>query len=217
MESVTKAARFISFFAGIKSEPRYDVCSNSPHLRKYAYFGETRNPEFLSTTVYGNPMVALVSPLVSKPQLSPSRRFDSTPACDRQTDRQSRNNDKNIICPRPLRTPPIRLTDRERPGARLTRYLTTIIRLSYNNAKVTIDLRRTSNLQNILRRTQGFGFSSIRFTCKIVRSSETVFIKYRRRNFSTLQVIIVSRSYNKVKMISRPILSVFPALIVHSE
>jgi len=81
--------RFISFFAGIKSEPRYDVCSNSPHLRKYAYFGETRNPELLSTTVYGNPMVALVSPLVSKTQLSPSRRFDSTPACDRQTDRQT--------------------------------------------------------------------------------------------------------------------------------
>ena len=49
---------------------------------------------------------------------------------------------------------------------RFTKYLTTILRLSYDNAKVTIDLRRTSNLQNILRRTQGF--SSVQFTCKIV-------------------------------------------------
>ena len=32
-------------------------------------------------------------------------------------------------------------------GARFTKYLTTILRLSYDNAKVTIDLRRTSNLQ----------------------------------------------------------------------
>jgi len=40
--------------------------------------------------------------------------------------------------------------------ARFTKYLTTILRLSYDNAKVTIDLRQTSNLQNILRRAQGF-------------------------------------------------------------
>jgi len=44
----------------------------------------------------------------------------------------------------------------DRPGARFTKYLTTALRLSYDNAKVTIDLRRTSNLQNILRRAQGF-------------------------------------------------------------
>jgi len=30
-----------------------------------------------------------------------------------------------------------------RPGARFTKYLMTILRLSYDNAKVTIDLRRT--------------------------------------------------------------------------
>ena len=41
------------------------------------------------------------------------------------------------------------------PAARFTKYLTIILRLSYDNAKVTIDLRRTSNLQNILRRAQG--------------------------------------------------------------
>ena len=35
-------------------------------------------------------------------------------------------------------------------GARFTKYLTAVLRLSYDNAKVTIDLRRTSNLQNIL-------------------------------------------------------------------
>ena len=35
-----------------------------------------------------------------------------------------------------------------------SKYLTTILRLPYDNAKLTIDLRRTSNLPNILRRTQ---------------------------------------------------------------
>jgi len=38
-----------------------------------------------------------------------------------------------------------------RPGARFTKYLTTILRLSYDNAKVTTNLRQTSNLQNILQ------------------------------------------------------------------
>ena len=40
---------------------------------------------------------------------------------------------------------------RQSPGARFTKYLTTILRVSYDNAKVTINLRRTSNLQNILQ------------------------------------------------------------------
>ena len=40
--------------------------------------------------------------------------------------------------------------------ARFTKYLMTILRLSYDNAKVTIDLRRTSNLQNILRGREAF-------------------------------------------------------------
>jgi len=40
---------------------------------------------------------------------------------------------------------------------RFTNYLTTVfLRLSYDNATVTIDLWRTSNLQNILRRRQSF-------------------------------------------------------------
>jgi len=41
-----------------------------------------------------------------------------------------------------------------RPEDRFTKYLTTVLRLSYDTAKITIDLRRTYNfLQNILRRT----------------------------------------------------------------
>jgi len=47
-------------------------------------------------------------------------------------------------------------------GARFTKYLTTILRLSYDNAKVTIDLRQTSHSQNILRKTQDFSLATIR-------------------------------------------------------
>jgi len=36
------------------------------------------------------------------------------------------------------------------------KYLTTVSRLSCDNDKVTIDLRRTSNLLSVLRRKQGF-------------------------------------------------------------
>ena len=64
--------------------------------------------------------------------------------------------------------------DHSAAGARFTKYLTTISRLSYDNAKVTIDLRWTSKVQNILRRTQGFSY--VQFTCKIVRSSKIVFV-----------------------------------------
>ena len=61
-----------------------------------------------------------------------------------------------------------------KPEARFTKYLKTILRLSYDNAKVTIDLRRTSNLQNISRERKAFlGYD---FTCSVVRSSETVFV-----------------------------------------
>jgi len=41
-----------------------------------------------------------------------------------------------------------------------------------SSSTVTIDLRRTSNLPNILRRTQGFSW--VRFTRKIVRSTHGV-------------------------------------------
>ena len=41
-------------------------------------------------------------------------------------------------------------TKQTKPWARFTKYLTTILRLSYDNAIVTIDLRQTYNLSNIL-------------------------------------------------------------------
>jgi len=59
-------------------------------------------------------------------------------------------------------------------GARFTKYFRTILRLFYDNAKVTVDLRRTSKLPNILQRMQGFSW--VRFTCKIVRLPEIVFV-----------------------------------------
>jgi len=49
-----------------------------------------------------------------------------------------------------------------------------IYKISYDNAKVTIDLRQTSHSQNILRRMQGF--SRIQFACKLVKSSEIAFV-----------------------------------------
>jgi len=78
------------------------------------------------------------------------------------------------------------------------------LRLSYDNAKVTIDSRRTSNLPNILREMQGFSW--VRFICKIVRLSEIVFVNwltiFPERNISSLYVTIVSQSYDELKIIS---------------
>jgi len=56
------------------------------------------------------------------------------------------------------------------PGARFTKYLTTILRLSYDNAKVTTDPRPASSLQNTSRTTQGFSLVGLRLACKIVRA-----------------------------------------------
>ena len=44
----------------------------------------------------------------------------------------------------------------KKTGAWFTKYLMTVLRLSYDNAKVTVDLRRMSNLQNILQRMEDF-------------------------------------------------------------
>jgi len=52
--------------------------------------------------------------------------------------------------------------------------LQNILRLFYDNAKVTINLWRTSNSQNILQWMESFSW--VRFTCKIVISSEIVFV-----------------------------------------
>ena len=90
------------------------------------------------------------------------------------------------------------------PAARFTKYLTTILRLYYDNAKVTIDLRQASNLLNILRRMQGF--YSVRFTRKnrkIASADNVRKFSYDifNRNFNTSYVNIVRRSYDQLKII----------------
>jgi len=60
----------------------------------------------------------------------------------------------------------------EWPGARFTKYLTTILRLSYDNTKVTIDFRRTSYLQKHPTKGARFLLGTIHLqTCKIVLDS----------------------------------------------
>ena len=54
-----------------------------------------------------------------------------------------------------------------------------VYKLSYNNAKVTVDLQRTSNLQNMLQWMEGFSY--VRFMCKIVISSETEMCRLGRK------------------------------------
>ena len=86
----------------------------------------------------------------------------------------------------PPRGPPVRQSPHQtnvlipvsvlRPGARFTKYLTIILQLSYDNAEVTIDLRRTSNLQDISRRNASL-FSGTSHLEKIVTSSQIVFVK----------------------------------------
>jgi len=70
------------------------------------------------------------------------------------------------------------------PAARLTKCLTIILRLSYDNAKVTIDLRRTCNLQNVLHdEREAFLRHHL-----LARPSETVFVidcDYSDRYLST--------------------------------
>ena len=67
------------------------------------------------------------------------------------------------------------------------RFTQNMLRQSYDSAKATIDLRRTSNLQNIVRSAPSFSW--VRFTRKIVRRSETVFVLLAcaipKRSFST--------------------------------
>jgi len=73
------------------------------------------------------------------------------------------------------------------PGARFTKYLTTILRLSYDNVKVTIDLRRMSNLQKHPTKGARFFLGTIHLqTYKIVRDSvRKLAYDIPKRNFST--------------------------------
>ena len=70
--------------------------------------------------------------------------------------------------------------------ARFTKYLTTILRLSYDNAEVTIDLRRTSNLSNILRRTQGLDTIYLRIHKIVWDSVRKLIYDIPKRNLGTL-------------------------------
>jgi len=74
-----------------------------------------------------------------------------------------------------------------RPGARFTKYVTTILRLPYDNAKVTIDLQRTSNLQKHPTKGARFLLGTIHLqTCKIVLDSvRKLAYDIPKRNFST--------------------------------
>jgi len=91
------------------------------------------------------------------------------------------------------------------PGARFTKYLMTILRLSYDNAKVTIDLRRTSNLQKRLTKNSRLFWGTIHLqSCTIVWDSVCkLAYDIHKRNFSTFKVTIVSRSYDKLTIILR--------------
>ena len=60
--------------------------------------------------------------------------------------------------------------------------LQNILRLSYDNAKVTIDLQRSYNLSNNLQRTIG----TIRYDLLAIDSARELAYDIPRRNFSTL-------------------------------
>ena len=74
-----------------------------------------------------------------------------------------------------------------RSGARFTKYLTTILRFSYDNAKVTIDLRRTSNLRKHPTKGARLFLGTIHLqTCKIVLDSVyKLAYDIPKRNFGT--------------------------------
>ena len=57
-------------------------------------------------------------------------------------------------------------------GARFTKYLTTILRLSYDNARLTINLRRRLLCKTSDEERKAW----VQFTCNIARSSKIVFV-----------------------------------------
>jgi len=76
---------------------------------------------------------------------------------------------------------------RDRGGGRFTKYLTTIPRLSHDNVKVTIDLRRTSNLHEHPMQGARLFLGTIHLQSrKIVRNSvRKLAYDIPKRNFST--------------------------------
>jgi len=55
------------------------------------------------------------------------------------------------------------------PSAVSLQYWSLICKTCYDNAKVTIDLQRTPNLQNILRRVQGFSWVHFAYKNRKIR------------------------------------------------
>jgi len=98
------------------------------------------------------PPVCLSSSLESAPLI---QRIESSWNCAKCLDQMSYSSEKNYC-----------------PGVRTYKHLgpdlQNILRQSYDNAKVTINLRRMSNLQNILQWMESFSW--VRFTCNIVIS-----------------------------------------------
>jgi len=82
------------------------------------------------------------------------------------------------------------------PGARFTKYLTTVLRLSYDNAKVTINLRRTSNLSKHLTMNRKLLIGNIRMQNRNIVGDSVREFAYDipERNFSTSRCR-VSRSF----------------------
>ena len=78
----------------------------------------------------------------------------------------------------------------------------TVLRLSHDNAEVTIDLGRTSNLPNILRKTRG-GLCTIYLqNRKIVGDSVCEVVNdIPMRNLNPLPVTVVNRSYDQLQIV----------------
>jgi len=55
------------------------------------------------------------------------------------------------------------------PSTVSLQYWSLIYKTCYDNAKVTIDLQRTPNLQNILRRVQGFSWVHFAYKNRKIR------------------------------------------------
>ena len=72
-------------------------------------------------------------------------------------------------------------------GARFTKYLTTILRLSYDNAKVTINLRRTSNFIKQLTINGDLFIGNIHVQNRNIVGDNVSTLAYdiRQRHFST--------------------------------
>jgi len=68
------------------------------------------------------------------------------------------------------------------PGARFTKYLTTVLRLSYDNAKVTTDLRRTSSLYFFYSAFRQKKIHTCKHTTRKIEKKHKILIKHLTKN-----------------------------------